>query len=156
MKTLILSLLLASTSALALADEVTLLVKTLPITRGLLNVNSKFSIDTDMKEGFAKVLVSEQYIEYVQRCNGGGYPTGPICTTYPETRYRTVLTEKVKIEGMTMNGDDVIYQGTEGDVLCGTMKLSRVFRVPTLYLTGKCDLESRISNNNLVVKFKTK
>lgn len=155
MKTLVLSLLLASTSALAFANEVTLLVKTLPITRGLLNVDSRFSIDTDMKEGFAKVLVSEQYIEYVQRCNGG-YPTGPICTTYPETRYRTVLTEKVKIEGMTMNGDDVIYQGTEGDVLCGTMKPSRVFRVPTLYLTGKCDLESRISNNNLVVKFKTK
>lgn len=154
MKTLALALMLISTSALA--NEVTLLVKTLPITRGLPSVSSKFSIDTDMKEGFAKVLVTEQYIEYVQRCNGGGYPTGPICTTYPETRYNTVLTEKVKIEGMTTNGDDVIYQGTEGDVLCGTMKLSRVFRVPTLYLTGKCVLESRISNNSVVVKFKTK
>lgn len=153
MKTIALALMLISTSALA--NEVTLLVKTLPITRGLPSVSSKFSIDTDMKEGFAKVLVTEQYIEYVQRCNGG-YPSGPICTTYPETRYNTVLTEKVKIEGMTTNGDDVIYQGTEGDVLCGTMKLSRVFRVPTLYLTGKCVLESRISNNSVVVKFKTK
>jgi hypothetical protein len=153
MKTLALALMLISTSALA--NEVTLLVKTLPITRGLPSVSSKFSIDTDLKEGFAKVLVTEQYIEYVQRCNGG-YPSGPICTTYPETRYNTVLTEKVKIEGMTTNGDDVIYQGTEGDVLCGTMKLSRVLRVPTLYLTGKCVLESRISNNSVVVKFKTK
>jgi len=153
MKTLALALMLISTSALA--NEVTLLVKTLPITRGLPSVSSKFSIDTEMKEGFAKVLVTEQYIEYVQRCNGG-YPSGPICTTYPETRYNTVLTEKVKIEGMTTNGDDVIYQGTEGDVLCGTMKLSRVLRVPTLYLTGKCVLESRISNNSVVVKFKTK
>ena len=153
MKTLALALMLISTSALA--NEVTLLVKTLPITRGLPSVSSKFSIDTDMKEGFAKVLVTEQYIEYVQRCNGG-YPSGPICTTYPETRTNTVLTEKVKIEGMTTNGDDVIYQGTEGDVLCGTMKLSRVLRVPTLYLTGKCVLESRISNNSVVVKFKTK
>ncbi len=153
MKTLALALMLISTSALA--NEVTLLVKTLPITRGLPSVSSKFSIDTEMKEGFAKVLVTEQYIEYVQRCNGG-YPSGPICTTYPETRYNTVLTEKVKIEGMTTNGNDVIYQGTEGDVLCGTMKLSRVLRVPTLYLTGKCVLESRISNNSVVVKFKTK
>lgn len=153
MKTLALALMLISTSALA--NEVTLLVKTLPITRGLPSVSSKFSIDTDMKEGFAKVLVTEQYIEYVQRCNGG-YPSGPICTTYPETRYNTVLTEKVKIEGMTTNGNDVIYQGTDGDVLCGTMKLSRVLRVPTLYLTGKCVLESRISNNSVVVKFKTK
>jgi len=153
MKTLALALMLISTSALA--NEVTLLVKTLPITRGLPSVSSKFSIDTEMKEGFAKVLVTEQYIEYVQRCNGG-YPSGPICTTYPETRYNTVLTEKVKIEGMTTNGNDVIYQGTDGDVLCGTMKLSRVLRVPTLYLTGKCVLESRISNNSVVVKFKTK
>lgn len=153
MKSLMLALLLISTSAFA--NEITLLTTTTPISRGFQSVSSKFSIDTDMREGFAKIVVSEQYTVYVQRC-GGGYPSGPICTTYPETMYRTVLTEKVKIEGMTMNGDDVIFQGSEGDVLCGTMRPSRVFRIPTLYLTGKCVLESRIRNNNLVVKFKTK
>ena len=154
MKSLILALALVTTSAFA--EEITLLSTTTPITRGFQSVSSKFSIDTDMKEGFAKIVVSEQYTVYVRRCDGGGYPHGPICSTYPETQYRTVLTEKVKIEGITMNGDDVIFQGAEGDVLCGTMKLSRVFRVPTLYLTGKCELESRIRNNTLTVKFITK
>ena len=59
-----------------------------------------------------------------------------------------------------MNGDDVIYQGAEGDVVCGTMGRSRVFRVPTFYLSGKCDLEGTIVKENgmnkLSVKFKTK
>jgi hypothetical protein len=59
-----------------------------------------------------------------------------------------------------MNGNDVIYQGTEGDVVCGTMGTSRVFRIPTFYLSGKCDLVGTIYNENGVskvsVKFVTK
>lgn len=167
-KIIIASLVLAST-AFAQAAEVTVLSTNIPATRGYTTVDTKFYIDTDMKEGFAKFNVEEQFTTYVRVCNGPGYP-GPrptprpyprnYCRTVPQTSYRTILADKVKIEGMTMNGNDVIYQGAEGDVVCGTMGVSRVFRVPTFYLSGKCDLEGKVvrtsTGNLLTVTFKTK
>ena len=176
MKKFLAALLVLTTSAFA--AEVTVLETNLPITQGYTSVDTKFYIDTEMKEGFAKVAVDEQYTVMVQQCNyGGGYPgPGPIpgrgyprpfpgggtyCRSIPQTMFRTVLTDKVKIEGMTMNGDEVIYQGAEGTVVCGTMKRSRILRVPTLYLSGKCELVGRVVrgpalNDKLVVTFKTK
>ncbi len=172
-KVIIASLVLAST-AFAQASDVTVLSTTVPATRGLTTVDTKFYIDTEMKEAYAKINVDEQVTVYVRDCSGGygpgprpgpgypgpGYPGGAYCRTVPQTQYRNVLTDKVKIEGMTMNGDDVIYQGAEGDVVCGTMGRSRVFRVPTFYLSGKCDLVGTIVRENrmnkLTVKFTTK
>ena len=169
MKKMILASLVLASTVFAQAAEVTILSTNIPPTRGLTRVETKFYIDTDMKEGFAKFMVEEQYTTYVRICNGGpGYP-GPrptprpypgYCRTIPQTQYRTILTDKVKIEGMTMNGDDVIYQGAEGDVVCGTMGRSRVFRVPTFYLSGKCDLDGRVVRvagaNQLTITLKTK
>jgi len=172
-KVIIASLVLAST-AFAQAADVTVLATTLPATRGYTTVDTKFFIDTEMKEAFAKINVDEQVTVYVRQCNGGygpgprpgpgypgpGYPGGSYCRTVPQTQYRSVLTDKVKIEGMTMNGDDVIYQSAEGDVVCGTMGRSRVFRIPTFYLSGKCELVGTIVRangmNQLSVTFKTK
>ncbi len=181
MKNLMISLVVLTASAVAQATTITVLETNLPATRGFQSVDTKFYIDTDMKEGFAKVVVDEQITVYVQECNygggygggypipgrggygpgrggyGGGYPAPiPYCRSVPQTQYRSILTDKVKIEGMTMNGNDVIFQGAEGDVVCGTMKNSRVFRIPTLYLTGKCELNGTIRNNMLTVTFRTK
>lgn len=180
---IIASLMLASTVA-ALAADVTVLSTNLPATRGYTSVDTRFYIDTEMKEAYADIKVEEQETFYVQDCSnyggwygpgrpfpggyrGPGYPfppghhyPGPYCRTIPQTRYNTVLADKVKIEGITMNGDDVIYQGDNGDVVCGTMGRSRVFRVPTFYLSGKCDLDGKVTVQNgqkvLVVKFTTK
>jgi hypothetical protein len=173
MKNLILASLVLATTAFAHASEVTILSTEMPAGRGFTTVNTKFHIDTDMKEAFAKINVEEQITVYVQDCGGYGpgypypYPRGPrypypgtYCRTFPQTQYRTIMTDKVKIEDMTMNGNDVIYQGPEGDVVCGTMGRSRVFRVPTFYLSGKCDLDGSIVRENgvnkLTVKFRTK
>lgn len=164
-KFMIASLVLAS-AAFAQAAEVTVLSTNIPATRGPTTVDTKFYIDTEMKEGFAKFSVEERYTVYVRVCNSGpSYPgprpyPGNYCRTVPQTHYRTILTDKVKIEGMTMNGDEVIYQGAAGDVVCGTMGRSRVFRVPTFYLSGKCDLDGKVVRTNtgnlLTVTFKTK
>lgn len=167
-KLIFVSALLAST-AFAYASDVTLMSANLPHTRGQMMVDTKFHIDTEMREGYAKVYVDERVTVYVQDCGyyGGGYNPrypqpypGPYCRTIPQTQYRTVMTDKVKIEGMTMVGDDVIYHGENGDVNCGKMGRSRVFRVPTFYLSGKCELDGRIVNENgvnkLTVSFKTK
>lgn len=169
MKTVIIASLVLASTAFAQASDVTVLTTNLPATRGYTSVDTKFYIDTDMKEAFAKINVDEQVTIYVQDCSGGGYygpgypgPSYPgrYCRTVPQTSYRNILSDKVKIEGMTMNGDDVIYQSAAGDVVCGTMGKSRVFRIPTFYLSGKCDLVGKIFNENgvnkLSVKFITK
>ena len=168
-KVIIASLVLAST-AFAHASDVTVLTTNLPATRGITTVDTKFHIDTNMKEAFAKINVDEQTTILVQDCSGGygggyrypgprypgpSYP-GRYCRTIPQTQYRSILSDKVKIEGMTMNGDDVIYQSAEGDVVCGTMGKSRVFRIPTFYLSGKCDLVGTIYNENGVSKVSVK
>lgn len=160
-----LSMLLASS---AFASDVTVMSTNLPQSRGQLVVDTRFHIDTEMKEAFAKVAVEERVTVYVTDCGyGGGYGRHypgpmpyPYCRTIPQTQYRSVLSDKVKINGMTMNGDDVIYQSENGDVVCGRMGRSRVFRVPTFYLSGKCELSGSIVRENgvntLNVTFRTK
>jgi hypothetical protein len=165
------TLMLAST-AFAFASDVTVLTTTLPATRGYTTVDTGFYIDTEMKEAYAEIEVDEQITVSYQDCSynggyyGGGRYGGPvrggrygrpypgqigrpfpgnICRTATRTESNTILSNKVKIEGVTMNGDDVIYQGAEGDVVCGTMGRSRVFRVPTFYLSGNCSLQGKIS-----------
>lgn len=184
MKNLILASIVLASSVVANAAEITVLKTNLPATRGYTDVDTRFYIDTDMKEAYANVTVNDQETIYVRDCSygggyGGGFPGGyrgpgypggyrgpgypypaPYCRTIPQTRSNTILADKVKIEGITMNGDDVIYQGADGDVVCGSMGRSRVFRVPTFYLSGKCDLDGTVVTENgqkvLVVKFKTK
>jgi hypothetical protein len=170
MKTVIIASLMLATTAFAQASNVTLLTTNLPATRGQVAVDTKFHIDTNMKEAFAKINVDEAVTVYVRSCNGGGYygpgrngpgyPYPGYCQTIPQTQYRSILSDKVKIEGMTMNGNDVIYQSAEGDVVCGKMGTSRVFRIPTFFLSGKCDLVGTIVKENgvdkLTVRFTTK
>jgi hypothetical protein len=161
-------------SVMANAADVTILTTNVPATRGNTTVETRFSVDTVMKETFAKVEVTEAITAYIQVCNNGGYygpggyypgrnypgryphPGNYNCRSVPQVRYNSILTDKVKIEGMTMNGDEVIYQGAEGDVVCGKMGKSRVFRVKTFFLSGKCELVGKIANGKLTVKFKTK
>lgn len=170
MKNMIMAILVLTSSAIAQASNVTILSTQVPATRGYTTVETKFFIDTEMKEGYAQFLVQEQFTTYVRVCNGGpGYPypnprnprnprqpyPGNYCRTVPQTQYRTILSDRVKIEGMTMNGDDVIYQDVNGDVVCGTMGRSRVLRVPTLYLSGKCNLNANIYRNFLTINLNT-
>ena len=168
MKTLIIASIVLASSAFAQASDVTILSTNLPATRGYTSVDTKFIVDTEMKEAFAKINVDEQVTVMVRDCSGGygpgprpgpSYP-GRYCRTIPQTQYRTLFSDKVKIEGMTMNGNDVIYQSAEGDVVCGTMGRSRVFRIPTFYLSGKCDLVGSIvrenGGNKVSVRFVTK
>jgi len=168
MKKFILALLVLASTAMASATEETVLKETLPATRGQVAVDARFHIDTDMNEAFADISVKDLVTVYVHDCTGGPYRgTGrplphpsPYCRTFAQTNVYTVMSTKVKIEKVTMNGNEVIYQGAEGDVVCGTMGRSRVLRVPTFYLSGNCTLEGEVVSENgknvAVVKFKTK
>lgn len=110
-------------------------------------VDSRFHIDTNTNEGYVKVSVKEEQIIY-NGGYGGGYHDQygrwhPIPSA-PQTSYITILSKTVKVEGLSLVGDKVIYQGEEGEVDCGKMGVSRVFKVPTLYLNGNCKLESDV------------
>jgi hypothetical protein len=161
MKKLFIATLLLTATVLAQAAEVTLVSTKLDSILGSTNVLTKFQINTEMKEAFAKIEVDEALTTYIPVCTGGGYPyPAPVCRSVPQVTIRTIFAETVKIEGMTMNGDEVIYQGQNGDVVCGKMGISRIFKRPTFFLSGKCSLEGNVQFVNgikkLTVKFITK
>jgi hypothetical protein len=174
MKKLILVIIALASSMVHAADLVTVLEADLPYLRtGRASADSRFHIDTDTKEGFVKVEVSELETIYTRPMGCGGYygprgprgprmPRGPrYCPPMPTTVQRTVFQTTVKIENMILVDKQVIYQGTEGEVVCGTMGTSRVMRVPTLYLSGNCELTSRVLHggrygSRVVVTLKTK
>lgn len=160
MKKSVFAFLIFSISVIANAGEITVLTSPVPYTRGYTTVDTRFSIDTEMKEGFAKVSVQEEYYDHsYSRCWGGHRPGGYYCGG-PSRYFHEVYSTTVKIEGLTTNGDEVIYQGPQGDVVCGKMGTGRVFKRPTFYLSGNCRLEGNIFIENgkrhVVVKFKTK
>lgn len=167
MKKIFIAILVLSSTILAQAGEMTLVSTNLNDSFGTNKIVTKFQINTEMKETFAKIEVEDATMSYIQVCPGTGpsypypYPyPGNYCRTFPEVKIRTIFSETVKIEGMTMNGDDVIFQGQNGDVVCGKMGFSRILKKPTFFLSGKCSIVGDIKfingKKNLTVKFITK
>ena len=96
------------------------------------SLSSKFSIDLTGTESGIKVEA--------QRIVVTRGPRGQ------RTRhYRTMLKEKVIVEALRLEGDKVIFKTLEGsDIDCGTMGESRVLKIPTLFLSGNCDLTEKL------------
>lgn len=150
MKKFLLAILVLSAS-LVNAAEVTVL--DVEYNRGFFNTRTeaRFFIDKNTTEGFANVTVTEDHYVFIDHNWGRwGGPMGP--TIQPVVVFKT----SAKIENLMLMGDKVIYHGAEGDVDCGTLGESRILKRPTLYLTGKCQLQSRIRGQRLTVKLITK
>lgn len=156
-KFILLALIVAS--SIVNAAEVVVMEANLPVSSGMRSlVDSRFYMDTKTGEGFVKAAVSEERMEYP-----GGYwcsydPYGRCIPTSrgPVMTHVQVFKASKKIEGLMLMGDQAIYHSAEGNVVCGTMGVSRIFKVPTLYLSGNCKLVSSIVNNKLTVTLKTK
>jgi hypothetical protein len=147
------------------AAEVVVLEAELPvINRAGALVDTRFYMDLKTGEGFVKAAVSEQrytdfpgntWCSYDQwgRCIPNQRP-------FPTPIQVLVFSDTVKVEGLMLMGDQAVYTGAEGNVICGTIKPSRILKVPTLYLSGNCDLDGKIvkngNNSKLVVTLKTK
>jgi hypothetical protein len=133
MKKMIIAVLVLATT-LVNAAEVTVLETELYTGTDTYNtyVQSSFYMDQQTGKGYVKVSVVEQY-------------------SYPDPRnpwnrnpiLRQVFQDTVRVEGLELVDDKVIYSGAEGEVECGTMGVSRVFKRPTIYLSGNCDLYGR-------------
>lgn len=144
------------------AAEVVVLEANLPNNIGARTlVDTKFYMDTKTGEGFVKATVSEERYDYFPRtwCTYDPYYRCHTRTVPQPTQY-TIFSDKVKVDNLVLMGDDAVYQGEEGNVVCGTMGKSRVFKVPTLYLSGNCKLSHSIryenGNRKLTVTLKTK
>lgn len=160
MKKLILAALVLVSAAVH-AAEVTVLEAKLPMLQyGRALVDARFHMDLNTHEGFAKVTVSEQrFVSYP----GGHYDSSGRWYPSPGRQVpEMVLVYKTtaKIENLMLMGDKVIYHGAEGDVECGTVGESRIFRKPIIYLSGRCELVGTVIsdrfNDKLVVTLKTK
>jgi hypothetical protein len=146
-------------ASVAQAAEVVVLEAELPVVaRGREFATSKFHMDTKTGEGFVKTSVTEEVTVWTTEtwCNAQFCQSGPIA----RTSVNQVLAETTKIANLVLMGNDAVYQGAEGNVVCGTLKPSRIFRVPTLYLSGNCKLETQIMRSGLsgklVVTLRTK
>lgn len=123
------------------------------------DVDTRFYVDPDTREGFVQVEVEEAHTVYRRGCHydryGRCYPT-----TYTDRVYRTVFKDTVKVDGLMLMDKSVVLHTAEGDVECGTYGLSRVLKRPTIYLSGKCDIQGRVigtrEGDRLQVSIKTK
>ncbi len=113
--------------------------------RGADSISTKFVVNEAAGTVDAKLVASET----ITTCIGGpiGYP-GPYYP-YPGpygrggyyrqncmTSVRELLTQSEEIAGMTVADKVVSFNG----VNCGKMGLSRVLKVPTFFMSGKCKL----------------
>ncbi|WPU66705.1 hypothetical protein [Peredibacter starrii] len=157
-KTLIAALVLAT--SIANAAEVTVLKTTVPTTARAYNQTAyaKFAIDFDTKETAAKILVTEEIFNEWDGTPGHyPFPNGPWSPNRPMPSTMTVFSDSVKIDNLNLVDDKLIYLGAEGEVECGTMGVTRIFKKPTLLLNGNCKLEANVSRKGeLTVTFITK
>ncbi|MFP5385604.1 MAG: hypothetical protein ACLGHN_05955 [Bacteriovoracia bacterium] len=143
-------------SSVAFAGEVTVLETEVPRlhSRDRSTVDSRFYIDTESRKGYVKVKVSKEIWNHHRH-----FPhRGRHDRHFPS--YVTVFEDTVKVDNLVLEGDQVMYYGAEGAVNCGTMGVSRVFKIPTLYLSGNCKLSGNIMRDGvekkLIVTMKTK
>lgn len=148
---------LVSFSSFAFSSEVILMERTVPVMSSSYHsyADARFHMDMQTGEGFVKVSVTED-----RWMSGGYYDSNGRWYPHRVPMPMTVFSDTIKVDGLMLVDKKVIYQGAEGEVECGKMGLSRVFKVPTLYLNGNCSLSSRLSggwnNRTLTVTLSTK
>ena len=134
MKAFILTLTLLSSMA-AMATEIKILEIPANSSRG--TVSTRFEVN--MAEGTAGVSAT------VRRRTGSS-----------RNRYTTSRTFEAIVPELSLNGKDLEFNKDGVSVVCGTMGVTRVFKIPTLVLSQKCDLVvAKKANGNVVVTLVT-
>lgn len=136
--------LLVLSMASAFAAEVQIMDEALPIMSSFnSSVDSRFQVDKTTGEGSVVVTVSEQrWTDMGSMCDQWGR-----CYPNRVNMPYIVFSKSAKVEGLSLHGDQIIYAGEAGDVNCGRLGESSVLRRPTIFLSGKCKLSSKITGN---------
>jgi len=147
-----------SLTSLLHASEITILESRLTrIENSYQSVNTRFQVNQTTGQGFVEVTVVEERYTWGHHYPGPGYPGPGGRHPIPQSVPTVIYQQKVAVEGLMLMGDKLIYHGTSEDVDCGTLGVSRIFKRPTIYLTGNCKLTGRVDRrNNLSVTLITK
>ncbi|WPU66729.1 hypothetical protein [Peredibacter starrii] len=146
---------LALVASVAQAETVQILNVNLPMSRSFsTRAFTRFYMDTQTGEGFAKVTATEE--RYTDMGGGHYGPGGVYFPRAPQTFPVVIFEDTIKIDNLMLMDGQIIYHGENGDVNCGKMGVSRVFKRPTIFLSGKCDLDADLRGTNLKVNFITK
>ena len=65
--------------------------------------------------------------------------------------YTVSNTFEAAVAELSMNGNNLDFNKDGVSVVCGTMGVSRVLKIPTLNLSGKCDLITKRVNGKVIV-----
>ncbi len=96
------------------------------------STNTAIQINTLTNQGYIRLTASKEFNHV--RCSG----TREDRNCDLETESLQVYTKDIDVTGLTLDGDKLVYRGEAGAIECATLGTSRVFHVPTLYLTGNC------------------
>lgn len=148
-KFILLSLVLTSFTAFA-TEVITILDTRIAPSYEMHTTSSKFYVDTKSGLGYAKVAVDEIQREVFPgpvRCDEFGcYPD-----RQPTQITRRVFSEQVMIAKLRLENKEMIYTTEDGEVNCGRLGTSRIFKIPTIYLSGKCVLRETLNYDRLKV-----
>lgn len=134
-------------ASVAQAAEITVLESKLTNTQSYYqSVDTRFQINQTTGQGYAEVTVFEDRYPLGSQYPGSHYP-GPGWNGrhgMPQPIPTVIYQNKIAIEGLILVGDKLIYQDVSGDVDCGTLGVSRIFKRPTIFLTGLCKLSGKV------------
>ncbi|HLT21958.1 MAG TPA: hypothetical protein VKZ84_00875 [Bacteriovoracaceae bacterium] len=166
MKLLSLFLVLMTSSFAFAAETVRVVEDVIPHSIQYTYADAKFYMDTESSLGYAQVEVNERYqvTRWVEHCYPVGDPRFPSvsCRRVPhvEEVNRLIYKHTELIPNLVLEGNKMVYHSESGAVECGTLGTSRVFRRPTLYLSGKCQLDAGVvldrADRKVIVDFKVK
>ncbi len=128
----------------AFAAEITVMDSALPMISSYdAMVSARFQMDRATSEGSVVVTVTENRWTDM----GGSYDQWGHYYPRRVNMPVVVFNESAKVEGLALQGDQVVYAGRDGDVNCGRLGESSVLHRPTIFLTGKCKLSGRVTGN---------
>lgn len=109
------------------------------VKRHFSEISTKIKVDPSSGEGSVQLKVYRRS----SRHRGGSHRV-------------LMLSQEAKVEGLALQGDKLIFRGETADVECGTMGVSRIFKIPTLFLSGRCDVKVYEVDRVLKVYFEAK
>jgi hypothetical protein len=95
--------------------------------------------------------VSPRFEVNIQDATAGVSATVRRSAGSSRNRYTVTRTYEAAVAELSLNGKDLEFNKDGVSVVCGTMGVTRVFKIPTLILSGKCDLVTKKVNGKAQV-----
>jgi len=140
-------------SSIAFAAEVNVMNIAAERVRSQDNIRANFHLDQASGQGSVQISVTRQVI--IPGDHMGGI-NGRMGDVNGGSFDLSILNDEAIVPGLTLEGDKAVFRSGSEAIECGTMGVSRIFKVPTLYLSGKCDLQAFKSGDRLIVNLVTK